>query len=345
MKLRIFFSGLLITLCITTNLSAMDFTGVYNIKTQKNHITLSIKQNADNKITGLLSSTTGENFDIKGNADEDVAIGECSKGATKVSFEAHFEDSFLYFTLIGASQNDSKVIKFSRGKKSKSSANGVFNMLSTNSKHASKISHKKTGKSSKNLLGNWICRTQQGNLTLNFISTNQLTFNGSQASYERKNNSLVVVADGETLNYPYAFQNNGLIITFPNGAKAFFTRNKQASSKANTQASNHFRQLIGKWKDIRSSGNTIIELFSNGQYSYYSDYSAGNSSSGQTNWGYGNSNTDRGTWKAQGTARQGTIYYQSQDGSRDTLSYHVHVEKGQTYWSEYIFDGKIYVKQ
>jgi hypothetical protein len=82
-----------------------------------------------------------------------------------------------------------------------------------------------------------------------------------------------------------------------------------------------------------------------GQYSYYSDYAAGNSSSGQTNWGYANSNRDRGTWKAQGTPRAGTIFYRSQNGGTDTLAYHVHVENGKTYWGEYYFDGTIYVKQ
>ena len=342
--------------CVTISSYAINFAGNYTIKTPQNTIVLTLKQTPQNRITGSLSSTTGATFSISGKADEDVAIGQCIQGNTNVSFESHFEDNFLIFTLIGNSPNDSKVIKFPISQKPSNSktnaANNVFNMLISNAtkRNVNKTTNlfepakkrKKSTTSSKSLLGNWICRTRNGNMSLSFDSNSNLTFNGSPARYRLSSNNIVVSTEGETLSYPYCFQNNALLITFPNGVKAYFTKITNGSSSQNGQ---HFSQLIGKWKDIRSSGNTIIELYANGQYSYYSDYAASNGSPDQTNWGYTNSNEARGTWKARGTPRQGIIYYQSQDGRRDTLTYQVHVEKGRTYWGEYIFDGTIYCKQ
>ncbi len=193
------------------------------------------------------------------------------------------------------------------------------------------------------LLGRWICRTRNGDVTLNFISRSRLNFNGDPASYNATRDTIRVQADGRNIDYPYCFNDKGLLITFPEGFKALFVKDTAPASAA--ASGNIFPQLVGEWKDIRSSGNTVITLGRNGQYSYYSDYAAGNSAAGSANWGYSNADSNRGTWRAKGTPRAGTIFYRSQDGSSDTLSYQVHVENGRTYWGEYYFDGTIYVKQ
>jgi hypothetical protein len=199
-------------------------------------------------------------------------------------------------------------------------------------------------RSQETLLGSWVCHTKNGDVSLNFISANQLVFNGDTAYYRSTSDKIIVQADGQMLTYPYYFSEKGLVITFPEGIKALFMRDTGGTAAA-AAAGSIFPQLVGEWKDIRSSGNTVITLAGDGQYSYYSDFAAGNSSAGETNWGTANSNSDRGTWRAQGTPRAGTIFYKSRDGSSDTLTYHVHVENGSTYWSEYYFDGTIYVKQ
>lgn len=195
------------------------------------------------------------------------------------------------------------------------------------------------------LLGRWVCHTKNGDVNLNFISANQLNFNGDTAYYSSTRDKITVQADGQTLSYPYYFSEKGLVITFPEGIKALFVRDTGTNASAAGASGKIFPQLVGEWKDIRSSGNTVITLAGNGQYSYYSDFAAGNSNAGETNWGSASSNSDRGTWRAEGSPRAGTIYYRSQDGGSDTLSYQVHVENGRTYWSEYYFDGTIYVKQ
>ena len=110
------------------------------------------------------------------------------------------------------------------------------------------------------------------------------------------------------------------------------------------------RTLAGSWKDIRSTGNTIITLNQNGTFSYYSDYASGGDFSNQYgdvtgNWGYGNQGGMQGRWTAQGTPQRGTIYYQSQNGEQGTLDYQVMVEKGQVFWNEIYFDGTLYSRQ
>jgi len=194
------------------------------------------------------------------------------------------------------------------------------------------------------LLGNWVYQSPQGNLTLQFTSTSQLTFNGDPAYYQIQGNNIIVSADGETMYYPYSLQNNELLVTFPEGTRVSFTKSEGTTAVAASVAG-VFQELVGRWKDIRSSGHTIIELKASGQFSYYSDYVAGNSNAGETNWGSGNSSNARGSWQARGTAQQGTIYYQTEDGGQNTLDYRMHVEKGQVYWNECFFDGQLYQKQ
>jgi len=203
------------------------------------------------------------------------------------------------------------------------------------------------------LLGSWVYQSPQGYMNLQFNSASQLTLDGDPAYYQIQGNNLIVTAEGETMSYPYSLQNNQLLVTFPDGTQLMFVRADTSSSPvagtgtaAPVAAGGQvFQELVGRWKDIRSSGHTIIELFGNGQFSYYSDYAASNSNAGETNWGYGNSSGTKGTWQARGTAQQGVIYYQSEDGTQDTLDYRFNVEKGQVFWNECYFDGKLYQKQ
>ncbi len=107
--------------------------------------------------------------------------------------------------------------------------------------------------------------------------------------------------------------------------------------------------LAGRWKDIRSSGHTIIEIQANGTFSYYSDSTASGDFSNQYgntgSWGYGSQNSLNGRWTAKGSAQQGTIYYQAQNGEQGTLDYQVMNENGQIFWNECYFDGTLYQRQ
>ncbi len=319
---------------------AVDFSGDYVLKSPKVTVTLSLSQNQQGKISGLLSSTTGAKFQVVGKLQEERAVGMCQIGAKGAPFEAFFKGNSLIFIVLNKGGKKT-TLRFPvtqakrQAPRHRSGNQGTMGSHGEGALHSGK-------KSPDSLKGRWICRTPNGNLLLHFLSPNRLTFNGAPAIYTATRDKITVQADGQAYVYPYYFEERGLVITFPNGVKALFVRD---SGEASSPGGKVFSQLLGKWKDIRSSGHTIIVLMADGTYSYYSDFAAGNSAQGDTNWGYGNSSRDRGTWKAVGTPRRGTIYYQSQQGGSDTLSYQVHVENGRTYWGEYYFDGKLYVKQ
>lgn len=107
--------------------------------------------------------------------------------------------------------------------------------------------------------------------------------------------------------------------------------------------------IAGTWKDIRSSGHTIIEIRTNGTFSYYSDSAASGDYSNQYgktgSWGYGSQNSTQGQWQARGTPQRGTIHYQSQSGEQGTLDYQVMIENGRAFRNECYFDGTLYQRQ
>ncbi len=344
--------SLFTSFCLTSVAGATVFSGTYAYKSPKATITLSLSQDQAGKISGQLTSTTGAKFLVVGQARDDVVTGQCRIGDKGAPFEAHFEGKILLFTLLNPKKQNT-VIRFQPVPRVRPRA-GVKPAppaAGGNGQGTLRFGEPPTRKRSQgqpgsfpSLLGSWVCRTANGNFFLNFLSKNRLTFNGAPAIYTATRDRITVQADGKTFVYPYAFTNRGLVITFPNGARALFIKQTGQTRRA-APAGKVYPELVGRWKDIRSSGQTVIVLTGDGRYSYYSDFAAGNSASGQTNWGYGRSANDEGSWRAQGTPRAGTIFYTSRDGSSDTLSYQVHVENGKTYWREYYFGGKLYVKQ
>ena len=345
----------ILVFALTATAGATDFSGTYTYKATKSTLTLTLSQDRQGNLSGLLSSTTGAKFQVTGLAEGNVAKGECRVGSKGgAPFEAHFEGTSLLFTIINAKKKRNTVIRFTAVRKSRPQAETVpktavppggngHGSFHFGNDQKPQSSHK-TQRPQNPLLGNWICITPNGTLTLRFLSENRLAFNGSPANYTATRDRITVQADGQTFVYPYTFSNGRLIITFPNGVRTRFVRDTEQRQAA-PASGKIYPELVGRWKDIRSSGNTVIVLMGNGQYTYYSDYTAGNSTQDQTNWGYGHSASDRGTWQAFGTPAAGTIRYTSQDGGSGTLSYQAHVENGQTYWREYYFDGKLYVKQ
>jgi hypothetical protein len=88
------------------------------------------------------------------------------------------------------------------------------------------------GQQGSGLSGRWIFQNQQGQLVLEFISANQLSFNGEIIQYQLKEGIIQVMADYGWIDYPYALNQGTLTITFPDGGRYPFT---QASSAAMNQ--------------------------------------------------------------------------------------------------------------
>ncbi|MFC1715615.1 SHOCT domain-containing protein [Candidatus Poribacteria bacterium] len=114
------------------------------------------------------------------------------------------------------------------------------------------------------------------------------------------------------------------------------------------EVSDLMRHFAGTWGSATTNTLTNITLGADGSYgdTYESSYS-GNLTDGTFktgNWGVAGQDQSKGRWTVRGSKQQGVITITSQDGTQSTLEYRVHVEKGETYWREYWFNGKHYSK-
>lgn len=115
------------------------------------------------------------------------------------------------------------------------------------------------------LSGRWIFQNQQGQLILEFISANQLTFNGESVQYQLKDNAIQVMGDFGWIDYPFTTEKDLLTITFPDGSVIPFSR---ASSSA----------MVQQEPDRQSGGGSAWQLRGtlcswSGSSNNYSSYS------------------------------------------------------------------------
>ena len=105
--------------------------------------------------------------------------------------------------------------------------------------------------------------------------------------------------------------------------------------------------LVGTWVTMTSHTQTSYTLWPDGTFTsgYEASYSGGSVPGGTTDWGLARQDSGRGRWMARGTREQGTLVLQHPDGSQDVVEYRVHVESGEPYWNEYVFDGTLYARQ
>jgi hypothetical protein len=107
------------------------------------------------------------------------------------------------------------------------------------------------------------------------------------------------------------------------------------------------QHFTGTWASATKSTLTNITLGPGGVYDYayeagyYGDFR--NDVGDKTGfWDATGTNQNKGRWTVRGNKRQGVIIIKLQDGTEQTLEYKVHVEKGETYWNEYWFNGSHY---
>jgi len=110
------------------------------------------------------------------------------------------------------------------------------------------------------------------------------------------------------------------------------------------------RHFAGMWAHASSSTLVNLEFHSNGDFEYISEGGYSGSFSDQYgnqtgNWGVSSNDKTKGRWTVRGTKEEGVIIINYADGSENWIEYHVHQSKGQTYWREYYFDGKLYSKR
>lgn len=132
-----------------------------------------------------------------------------------------------------------------------------------------------------------------------------------------------------------------------------FGREISAAAEAIAQNLKYFRvepsglmsRLAGTWVTMTKSTETRVTLTAGGEFfeGYESSYSGRFDGGG--GWGTANNRSDRGRWSARGDERQGQITLTYQNGRQVQIQYRVHIERGETYWNEYWFNGDLYGRQ
>ena len=109
------------------------------------------------------------------------------------------------------------------------------------------------------------------------------------------------------------------------------------------------QHFTGQWTSFTSNTTTWLYLYPNGIYS--EDYEAAyagdftNDVGDVTgNWGATGQSSDRGRWIVRGNKESGKIIVKLDNGDELVFNYKVHVERGETYYSEYWFNGRLYKK-
>jgi hypothetical protein len=107
--------------------------------------------------------------------------------------------------------------------------------------------------------------------------------------------------------------------------------------------------FAGTWAHTTGSTLTNITFGADGSYEdtyeagYYGDFT--NDVGDKTGfWDATGQEKGKGRWIVRGNKEQGVIIIYHANGNEETLQYRVFVEKGQTYWREYLFNGKHYSK-
>lgn len=119
--------------------------------------------------------------------------------------------------------------------------------------------------------------------------------------------------------------------------------------QASPQASNLVQHFAGPWWSYNEGATQTAYLSPDGRFSDSYEYSAHVENTDQ----YGNVSStgdvynqegSSGRWSVRGDINRGVLTIMYNDGTQDVLNYQVHVANGQTYYSEYYFEGQLWSK-
>ena len=190
-----------------------------------------------------------------------------------------------------------------------------------------------------NLLGTWQYRGPEGIINLVFQSNSTLVFDGETIQYKLLQGVIRIEDEGESVDYPYAFHGQTLVILFPGGDQMQFVKTQDLSpssppNQATTNAPSSgavdsaelASQIAGIWWGYQGSTERKIGLCPGGAYQDYSESSYSGSSSDSLGnqtmaWGAAGQGGGAGTWSIQGDYQQGLILVRYNNGSQITIRY------------------------
>lgn len=197
--------------------------------------------------------------------------------------------------------------------------------------------------------GNWLCQTEYGSVSLNFVSEQQMVYDGETFNYIIENNTLKVYSDYVWIDYSFELNGSQLIISYPEGYRLLFNKVSEAIPGINTGKTNSGTQNSGG----RYLNGTLCEYGSSSSSSSYSSYSHTNrlyfdgrgsfqfgtesSYSGSAGSAYSNDNgSSYGTYRIS----ENEVILTFSDGSVYTLSIYFTQDDGRI--TEMYYGEKLY---
>ncbi len=205
-----------------------------------------------------------------------------------------------------------------------------------------------TGQQGQALSGQWIFQNQQGQLTLEFLSADQLRFNGENARYQLKEGVIQVMGDYGWVDYPYTMSQGILNITFPDGSKYPFTKsaitaqNQQAQSQQANRAGGgatwQLKGMLCSWSGSSSSESGYSRtrrIVFDGQGNFQFGSEASFSSSSGIAYS-GNPNVQTGTY----SVGESIVTLNFKDGSVYQVKINIRQDNGMI--TELMYSGTLY---
>jgi hypothetical protein len=204
------------------------------------------------------------------------------------------------------------------------------------------------GQQASTLSGKWLYQSQQGQLTLEFLSANQLSFNGETTQYQLKEGVIQAMGDYGWIDYPYTLNQGTLTITFPDGSRFPFTRT--TSTTTNQQVRN--QQTAGGGLTWQLKGTLCSWSGSSNSSSSYSrtqkivfdgqgNFQFGSEGSFSSNAGIaysGNPNVDTGTY----IVGESTVTLHFRSGETYVIKINMRQDNGMI--TELMYSGTLYAK-
>jgi hypothetical protein len=207
------------------------------------------------------------------------------------------------------------------------------------------------GQQASTLSGKWLFQSQQGQLVLEFLSANQLSFNGETTKYQLKEGIIQAMGDYGWIDYPYTLSQGTLTLTFPDGTRLPFARTSSAATNQqgmNQQGMNQqttgggstwqLKGALCSWSGSSNSSSSYSrtqKIVFDGQGNFQFGSESSFSSGAGIAYG-GNPNIKTGKYNVG--ERTVTLYYQ--DG--DIYEFKINMRQDNGMITELMYSGTLY---
>ena len=329
---------------------SQNFTGTYSVVNQQGGtVAFELNQDGTGNITGTMSGN-GQRFTVEGMVEDGAAVGLIYNEQGGVYFEARLSGSQLGVTLIEPDAYNQP--DYSKTQQLLLSRQGVGAAEAAPGRRPAKQPAGKpqreagarTGSGQGTLLGNWRCQTAEGPAQLQFLSQNQLVYNGERTSYSLIEGGVRIVEEYGPVDYRYSLDGDNLSVTDQYGQSMQCQRQAQGQrAPANTgQGGTGLERLLQGEKCAYSSSpdggfSTTRRIYfdGNGRFAYGTLSEVGTPEV----IGYGQGQGDPGSYRVLGNNRGDEIHLTFDNGAQVVVYVH-HLYQGTI--MELWYDDMVY---